>query len=324
MFIGGPGANNKSSLHGCWSYSWQGDEEFRYPDSTLTIKKALEKLIGKENVISNSVSKYDSIVNYSLMGAENADVIVLCIGENAYAETPGSIKDLTLDKNQLELVEKAKKINKPLVVVLSEGRPRIINSIEPLMDAVLLAYWPGEKGAEAIVQTLFGINNPSGKLPYTYPKSTGHIVLYDCKFSEMGIEQTQDGFTYQGYNPQWEFGHGLSYTTFEYSNLNISSDTLKNKDSLMVNITVKNTGSRSGKIAVEMYSKDHFASITPSYKRLRAFKKINLNAGQSTTILFKITARDLAFVNNNLKTVTEQGAFTVMIGNLEKEFYYQP
>ena len=324
VFIGGPGANNKSSLHGCWSYSWQGDEEFRYPDSTLTIKKALEKYIGKEYVISNSVAKYDSTINFSLNGAENADVIVLVIGENAYAETPGSIKDLTLDKNQLELVAKANELKKPLIVVLTEGRPRVINSVEPLIDGILMAYWPGEKGAEAIVKTLFGVNNPSGKLPFSYPKSTGHIVLYDCKFSEMGIEQTQDGFTYQGYSPQWEFGHGLSYTKFDYSNLKINSDTLRGKDSLTVSFEIKNSGATLGKVAVEMYSRDHYASITPSYKRLRAFKKIELTAGQNQIITFKLSAKELAFVGQNNKFTTEEGKFSVMIGGLEKEFYYKP
>lgn len=324
VFVGGPGANNKSSLHGCWSYSWQGDEEFRYPDATLTIKQAMENYLGKEFVLSNSVSKYDSTLNYSLNGAEKADVIILCIGENAYAETPGSIKDLTLDNNQLALVRQAKDLNKPLIIVLTEGRPRVLNSVENLMDAVLMAYWPGEKGAEAIVKTLFGENNPSGKLPFTYPRSTGHIVLYDCKFSEMGIEQTQDGFTYNGYNPQWEFGHGLSYTQFDYSNLKISTDTLKGNGLITVSVWVKNTGKVSGKHTVELYSRDHFASVTPSYKRLRKFEKITLNPGQSQEVLFQINAKDLAFVGQNLKTITEEGTFTFMVGQLSKDFYYRP
>lgn len=320
IFLAGPAANCKSALHGSWSYSWQGDEEFRYPESTLTIKGAMKELIGEDQVICNASSKYDSLANFDLKGAEKADVIILCIGENAYAETPGSIKDLTLDENQIDLVLRAKKLNKPIVVVLVEGRPRVIRKIVPSCDAILMAYQPGEMGAEAIVKTLIGENNPNGILPFTYPKSTGHIVLYDCKFSEMGLEHTQDGYTYHGYDPEFPFGFGLSYSNFKYSDLKTSADSITFSDTLEVSLVITNTGAIAGKHAVELYTRDHFASVTPSYKRLRSFQKVNLAAGESKTVNFKVTSKDLEFVNQSFKRVAEPGLFSVMVGDLEKEF----
>jgi beta-glucosidase len=321
VFVAGPGANSKSALHGSWSYSWQGNEEFRYPASTTTFLDEMKSYLGEENVKSNSTSNYDSLINYSLNGASSADVIVLCLGENAYAETPGSIKDLGIDDRQIDLMERAKKLKKPIIVVLLEGRPRIIRKIVPNADAVLMAYLPGELGGLAITKTLFGENNPSGKLPFTYPRSTAHRVLYDCKYSEMGIEQTQDGFTYSGYQPEFAFGHGLSYTTFEYSNLKISSDTISSNDSLLIQVTVKNTGELAGKEAIDLFVRDHYASVTPSYKRLKKFSKINLKAGENKVVSFTISNVDLEFVGLNLKRITEEGMFTVMVEKLEKEFY---
>lgn len=323
VLLAGPGANNKSSLHGCWSYSWQGDEEFRYPAKTLTIKQALENRIGKENVICESVSKYDSTINFSMKNVQAVDYIVLCLGENAYAETPGSIKDLNLDENQQNLVREAKKFNKPIIIVLTEGRPRLINKIEPLAESILMAYWPGERGAEAIVQTLMGDYNPHGKLPFTYPLHTGHQVLYDCKFSETGLTNTQEGFTYKGYDPQYAFGHGLSYTSFEYSNLTLSTDSLKAKNVLTVSVTVKNTGSKDGKEAIDLFSRDHFASVTPSNRRLRKFTQVSLKAGESKVVTFQITADDLKFVNMNNKMVVEEGGFDIIVKDLVKKFYYK-
>ena len=323
IFLTGPAANCKSALHGSWSYSWQGDEEFRYPSSTLTLKQAMEQEFGAEQVSCPAVNDYDSAANYSLQGAEDADVIVLCLGENAYAETPGSIKDLTIEERQIVLAQQAALLNKPIVVVLVEGRPRIIRKIVPQALGILMAYQPGELGATAIAHTLSGKNNPSGILPFTYPRSTGHIVLYDCKFSEMGLEHTQDGFTYEGYNPEFPFGHGLSYTSFEYSNLKLNQFELHGiGDTIQVSVNVKNTGAKSGKHAIELYTRDHFASITPSYKRLRSFQKIELEPGESEVVNFSITAKDLQMVNQSMAMVTEPGVFSVMIGKLEAEFSY--
>ncbi|MFT6746831.1 MAG: beta-glucosidase [Glaciecola sp.] len=321
VFVAGAGANSKAALHGSWSYSWQGDEEFRYPETTNTFLDEMKSYLGESQVNSNSTSNYDSLVNYSLKGAESADVIVLCLGENAYAETPGSIKDLGIDEKQIDLIERAKKLNKPIVVVLLEGRPRIIRKIVPHANAILMAYLPGEMGGSAITKTLFGENNPSGKLPFTYPRSSAHRVLYDCKYSEMGIEKTQDGFTYSGYNPEYAFGHGLSYTSFDYSNLSISQDTINETETLMVTVTVKNTGKVDGKEAIDLFVRDHYASITPSYKRLKKFSKTSLKSGESKDVSFTLTSTDLEFVGLDLKRITEEGVFSVMIEKLEKEFY---
>jgi len=323
VFVGGPGANSKSALHGSWSYSWQGDEEFRYPATTKTFLGAMTAYLGNDKVKSNSTSNYDSLVNYSLAGASSCDVLILCLGENAYAETPGSIKDLGIDEKQIKLIEQAKKLNKPIIVVLLEGRPRIIRKIVPSAKAILMAYLPGELGGEAITRTLYGENNPSGKLPYTYPRSTAHRVLYDCKYSEMGIEETQDGFTYSGYNPEYAFGHGLSYSTFEYSNLTLSSDTITDSDTLTVKVTVTNTSDKEGKEAIDLFVRDHYASVTPSYKRLKKFSKIDLKAGEIQTVTFKLCSSDLEFVGKDLKRITEEGVFSVMINKLSKHFYLQ-
>lgn len=321
VFVAGPGANSKSALHGSWSYSWQGNEEFRYPETTHTFLNEMKSYLGQGNVNSHATSNYDSLVNYSLVGAASSDVIILCLGENAYAETPGSIKDLSIDQKQIDLINQAKKLNKPIVVVLMEGRPRIIRKIVPHADAVLMTYLPGEMGGLAITKTLFGEHNPNGKLPFTYPRSTAHRVLYDCKYSEMGIEQTQDGFTYSGYNPEYPFGHGLSYTSFEYSGLILSQDTMLVTDSLIIKVIVKNTGEIAGKEAIDLFVRDHYASVTPSYKRLKSFAKINLKAGESQEVTFSLSSTDLEFVGLDLKRITEEGVFSVMINKLQKEFY---
>jgi beta-glucosidase len=322
VFLAGPSANNKSSLHGCWSYSWQGDDESKYPDSTPTLKDYLSDYLGQKNVICNAVSEYENDKNYDLKGVENADVIILAIGENAYAETPGSITDLSLDQKQKDLVRKAKETGKPIIVVLLEGRPRVLSDVEPYMNAVLQAYWPGEKGAEAIVKTLFGEHNPGGKLPYSYPRHTGHLVMYDCKYSELGVEDTQDGFTYKGYNPQWAFGEGLSYTSFEYDSIKLNTTELNNSNYIEVSVTVKNTGKVAGTEVVELFSRDHYASITPSFRRLRGFKQIHLAPNESKTVTFKITKEDLQFVGLDLKMITEPGKFDLVIKNQIKVINY--
>lgn len=313
VFLAGPSANNKSSLHGCWSYSWQGSDESKYPETTPSLKNYLEQYIGKENLKSNAVQEYDNVKNYDLTGAEECDVILLALGENAYAETPGSIRDLELDQQQQDLVIAASKLNKPVIVVLIEGRPRVLNKVEPKMDAVMMAYWPGEKGAEAIVKTLYGENNPSGKLPYSYPRYTNHLIAYDAKYSEQGLSDTQDGFTYKGYDPQWGFGDGLSYTSFEYSSLTLDKKTFSKSSELAITVTVKNTGKITGEEVVHLYSRDHFASVTPSYRRLRKYMKIKLAPGESKTVSFVISSDDLRFVGRDYKWRTETGWFDFII-----------
>ncbi len=328
VLLAGPGANSLSTLNGAWSYMWQGDDESLYPKRDQTIAQAFEAKIGKENVINIGVKGYKSSDNFDVTklqnAAGNADVIVLCLGENAYAETPGNIDDLTLDQNQLDLAKAAILTGKPVVLILTEGRPRIIASIEPGMKAILQGYWSGSNAGKAIADVIFGDYNPNGRLPYTYPRSTGSIHTYDYKFTE---ELKEEGGTAivegEATNPQFAFGTGLSYTTFEYSGMKTNTATLKGDAKLTVSITVKNTGKRAGKHTVELYSRDLYASITPSLRRLRAFQKISLEAGESKEISFEIDRNDLAFVNEQLKTVTETGDFELMIGNQKVGFKFE-
>jgi len=220
------------------------------------------------------------------------------------------------------LAKAAAATGKPVILVLTEGRPRFITSIEPSMKGILMAYWCGKKSAEAIADVLFGDYNPDGRLPFSYPKSMGEIVLYDRKPTEEVREVFNDNVK-SGYDPLFAFGTGLSYTTFEYTDLKLSGNTLTGNAKLTVSITVKNTGNRDGKHSVELYTHDLYASITPCMKRLRAFQKISLKAGESKVVTFSLDKNDLAFVNAQLKTVTEPGDFEVMIGDKKAMFTYK-
>ncbi len=326
VLLAGPAAQSISALNGCWSYTWQGKDEKWYPADSKTIYEAIAAKIGAANVITTTVKGFDAPQNYDATAltnaAANADVIVLCIGENAYAESPGNIRDLALPKEQETLAIAAALTGKPVILVLTEGRPRFITNIEPSAKGILMAYWSGKKTGEAIADILFGDYNPDGRLPYTYHKSMGEIVLYDRKGTEEVREIFNDNVG-AGYDPLFAFGHGLSYTTFEYSDIKLSTATLSGDEKLTVSISVKNTGNRAGKHTVELYSKDLFASITPSMKRLRAFDKINLQPGETKTVTFIIDRNDLAFVNAALKTVTEPGEFELMIGDKKAKFTYQ-
>jgi beta-glucosidase len=327
VLVAGPGAFTVTALNGCWSFSWQGDDASRYPASYKNLVQSISDKIGEKNVLSVEEPFYKNGEKYNTAAltkkARSADYIILCLGENAYAETPGTIFDLTLDKNQLELAKAAIATNKPVILVLLEGRPRVIKEIVPGMKGILQAYWPGSQGGAAIADVLFGDYNPNGKLPYSYPAYTGMIMTYDYKYSEAEEELTPGVFKTAGYRPQWPFGFGLSYTTFGYSNLKLSKDTLVGEEKLAITVDVKNTGSKDGKVAVELYSRDLYASITPSQKRLRRFTKIELKAGESKTVSFEITKDDLAFVNAALKTVTEEGGFEVMIEDQKAGFMYK-
>ena len=312
VLLAGPGADKVSMLNGCWSFSWQGKENSIYPSYYTTVETELKALAGEGNV---SVEKSNKIAR------TNADVIVLCIGEDAYAETPGSIRELDLEESQQELVKSAYATGKPVILVLIEGRPRLIRKIEPQAKGILMAYWPGFGGSKAIVETLFGLNNPSGKLPFTYPKYSGYQVSYDYKFADVNEELEIGGFTNSGYDVQWPFGFGLSYTTFAYSALQCDT-VLKGANKLNVSITVTNTGKVDGTEIVELYTHDHFASIAPCLRRLRDFTRVTLKAGESKKVSFAIDAEDLSFINEQLKRVTEDGKFDVIIGDQTKAFTY--
>ncbi|MEO6549562.1 MAG: glycoside hydrolase family 3 N-terminal domain-containing protein [Ferruginibacter sp.] len=325
VLVAGPSAQSISALNGCWSYTWQGKEEQWYPADSKTILQAITAKLGAANVFTTTGKGFDDPKNYdaaSLTAAASAvDAIILCLGENAYAESPGNIADLALDEGQVALAKAAAATGKPVVLVLTEGRPRFISNIEPSMKGILMAYWSGKKTGEAVTDVLFGDYNPNGRLPFSYPRSMGEIVMYDRKPTEE-IREVFNDDVHTGYNPLFAFGHGLSYTTFEYSDLSLSTTSLKGNANLTITVKVKNTGARDGMHSVELYSRDMYASISPNMKRLRAFQKINLKAGESKTVRFQINKDDLAFVNAQLKTVTEPGDFKVMIGNLSADFHY--
>ncbi len=326
ILVAGPSAQSISALNGAWSYTWQGKEEQWYPADSKTILQAITEKVGVANVVTTTGKGFDNVMNLDVTtltnAAINADVIVLCIGENAYAESPGNIADLALDVNQVALVKAAYATGKPVLLVLTEGRPRFISNIETDAKGILMAYWSGKKSAEAIADVLFGDYNPNGILPFSYPRSMGEIVLYDRKPSE-DIREVFNDDIHTGYNPLYPFGYGLSYTTFETGEIKLSKTSLRASEKLNISVTVKNTGNMEGKHTVELYSRDIYASITPNMKRLRAFKKINLKVGETQTVEFVIDKNDLAFVNAQLKTVTESGDFEIMIADKKAMFTYQ-
>jgi beta-glucosidase len=309
LLIAGPGADNIPSLHGSWSYTWMGTNPEFYPETTLSIKDAFESRIGKENIISLSVSEYRNEANYDIhtltARAAGADHIVLCLGEDAYAESPGSIRDLTLDRRQIDLAKAAVATGKPVTVILVSGRPRIIRDFADEVDAIILAYRPGSQGAQAIADVVFGNYNPGGKLPFTYPRYPNDLVLYDHRWTELNVQDEQGDYGDEGYNPQFPFGHGLSYTTFEYSDFILDRDVIGDHDTLRVSVRVRNTGDRAGSEVVELYSRQMYASVVPPVRRLRKFQRIVLEPGEATDILFHLTVRDLAYTRYG----TERGTF---------------
>jgi beta-glucosidase len=240
--------------------------------------------------------------------------VVLCVGEGSYTETPGNIADLTLGEPQLKLAEAIEATGKPVVLVLVEGRPRIINRIVDKAGAVLMAYNPGNEGGQAVADVLFGDFNPSGKLPFTYPRTPNGLLTYDHKAFET------EGFDNAGFNPQFEFGSGLSYTTFAYSDLRLDKQTIASNGNLSVSITVKNSGQRPGKEVVHLYVSDLVASLSPAGKRLKRFAKVYLEPGQSRTLTFKLGPDDLSFIGSDNKPMVEPGEFEVTIAGLKERF----
>jgi beta-glucosidase len=326
ILVAGPSARSISALNGCWSYTWQGNDERWYPAGSKTILDALRDKLGAANVLTTAVPGFDSRDNYDTSvlkaAAAGVDAIVLCLGENAYAESPGNIRDLALPDQQTALARAAAATGKPVILVLTEGRPRFITGIAPSMKAIVMAYWSGRKTAEAVSDILLGDYNPDGRLPFSYPRSMGEMVLYDRKPTE-DVREVFNDDTGSGYDPLFPFGWGLSYTQFDYSGLQLSADKLDATGKLTVRVTVKNTGSRDGKNTVELYTHEHYASITPNMRRLRAFKKIFLKAGESQNVSFTLDRTDIAFVNAQLHTVTEPGDFDVMIGDKTAVFTYR-
>ncbi len=320
VLVVGPTGNNMTDLNGGWSRTWQGTEPKWDTEGKRTIFDAIATKVGKANAQYIKGAEFDKAENMSeaIAAAGQADVIVACLGEHPYTEKPGDIVSLDLPDAQIDLVKKLAATGKPVVLVLVEGRPRIIQRIEPDAQGILMAYIPGEEGGRAVADVLFGDYNPGGKLPYTYPRFANDLITYDHK----GTELMDKNFGTNAINPQYRFGHGLSYTNFEYSNLSVSGAFWDGTAPLQVSVTVKNTGDRDGQEVVQAYVSDLVASITPSMERLRAFEKISLKAGQSKTVKFTIKSRDLAFVGKDYKWRTEPGNFTLRIGELKENFEY--
>ncbi|MFM7023555.1 MAG: glycoside hydrolase family 3 N-terminal domain-containing protein [Flavobacteriales bacterium] len=318
VLVTGVAANLMNPLNGAWTHTWQGVETKFNTPGKKTVYQAIQDEIGAAKAVYVEGTSYDKDVNTAaaVKEAANVDYIIVCLGEKPSAEKPGDIDDLTMDKVQMNLVKELAKTGKPIILVLAENRPRIISEIEPLVAAVVMAYHPGNEGGRAIAEILFGDANPSGKLPFTYPRYTGSFSTYDYKFSETR-DQT---FGFNEINPQYTFGSGLSYTSFQYSDLTIDKTKIGMSDSVKVSVKVTNTGKREGKEVVQLYVRDEYASITPSNKRLRGFSKVSLKAGESTVVTFVIHPKDLAFVNAKNEWITEAGDFTVMIDKMSKGF----
>lgn len=326
ILVVGPNANSMRTLNGGWSYTWQGDAD-KFASQYNTIFEALQKVYGEKNVSYVAGVNYnmasrkwdketDIDINAAVRAARKADIIVACIGENTYCETPGNINDLNLSSNQKELVKSLAKTGKPIVMVLNEGRPRIINDIEPLAKAVVDIMLPGNYGGDALASLISGKENFSGRLPFTYSKYVNSLHTYDYKVSEN--VQTMDGlYNYDAtMDVQWPFGAGLSYTSFEYSDLKSISPVQFNADDMLTfEVTVKNTGSVKGKEAVLLFSSDIIASKVPDVKRLRQFTKVELNPGESKTVRLEIPAHELAFVGHDGKWRLEKGQFRIACGS---------
>lgn len=333
ILVTGPNANSMRTLDGAWSYSWQGEKVEQFASQYHTILKALQLKAGKENVsyvpgVSYKMDgkyfeEYADQLDEAVAAAKDADVVVLCLGENSYTETPGNLSDLYLSDLQTELAQKLAATGKKIILVLNEGRPRIISKFERKMSAVVQSYLPGNFGGDAIADVLLGTVNPSGRLPYTYPQFPNALFTYYHKPSES--RSTTDGvYNYDAdYNPQYVFGQGLSYTTFKYSPIKLSAASLKKGETLTVTVEVSNTGKMDGKESVLLFTSDLVATlITPDVKRLRAFDKIDLKAGETKTVSFHISPDDLGFVNAEGRKITEDGEFSIQIADQKINFNY--
>ena len=331
ILLTGPNANQMRCLDGGWSYTWQGHRADEFAGKYNTIYEAFCNQYGKENVILNQGVTYNEKGKYweenepqiqgAVDAAKNVDVIVACIGENSYTETPGNLTDLWLSENQRNLVKELAKTGKPVVLVLNEGRPRLIADIEPLAQGIIDILIPGNMGGDALANLVSGKSNFSGKMPYTYPKEINSLANYDFKKSEE-VGTMEGAYDYNAkITQQWGFGYGLSYTTYKYSNLKVSQSDFRHGDIIKVSVDVKNTGKVAGKESVLLFSSDLIASMVPDGRRLRAFDKIELQPGETKTVTFNLNADDLAFVGYDGKWVLEEGDFKLMIADQSADIH---
>ena len=331
ILLTGPNANQMRCLDGGWSYTWQGNRTDEFAGKYNTIYEAFCNQYGKENVILNQGVTYNETGKYweenepqiqgAVDAAKNVDVIVACIGENSYTETPGNLTDLWLSENQRNLVKELAKTGKPVILVLNEGRPRLIADIEPLAQGIIDILIPGNMGGDALVGLVSGKSNFSGKMPYTYPKEINSLANYDFKKSEE-VGTMEGAYDYNAkITQQWGFGHGLSYTSYKYSNLKVSQSDFRHGDIIKVSVDVKNTGKVAGKESVLLFSSDLIASMVPDGRRLRAFDKIELQPGETKTVTFNLNADDLAFVGYDGNWVLEEGDFKLMIADQSADIH---
>ena len=341
ILLTGPNANQMRCLNGGWSYTWQGSKAEDLSEKYNTIYEALSQKFGQENVTLQQVVTYNedgqyfdekvdgsqlTVDNAQLVeggalkaAAANCDVVIACIGENSYTETPGNLNDLWLSENQRALVKALQKTGKPIILVLNEGRPRLLADIEPLAKAVVHILLPGNYGGDALANLLAGDANFSAKMPYTYPREINSLNTYDYKVSEE-VGTMAGAYNYDAkVSLQWPFGYGLSYTTYEYSNLRADRTTFDADDVLMVSVDVRNTGSRAGKEPVLLYTSDLVASLTPDNRRLRDFTKVELQPGETRTVNFRLPAKSMAFVGADCRWTLEEGDFLLRVGRLEQK-----
>lgn len=331
ILLTGPNANQMRCLDGGWSYTWQGHRADEFAGKYNTIYEAFCNEYGKENVILNQGVTYNEKGKYweenepqiqgAVDAAKDADIIVACIGENSYTETPGNLTDLWLSENQRNLVKALAQTGKPVILVLNEGRPRLIADIEPLAQGIINILIPGNMGGDALANLVSGKSNFSGKMPYTYPKEINSLANYDFKKSEE-VGTMEGAYDYNAkITQQWGFGYGLSYTTYKYSNLKVSQSDFRHGDIIKVSVDVKNTGKVAGKESVLLFSSDLIASMVPDGRRLRAFDKVELQPGETKTMIFELKADDLAFVGWNGKWRLEEGDFKLMIADQSADIH---
>ena len=331
ILLTGPNANQMRCLDGGWSYTWQGHRADEFAGKYNTIYEAFCNEYGKENVILNQGVTYNEKGKYweenepqiqgAVDAAKNVDVIVACIGENSYTETPGNLTDLWLSENQRNLVKALAQTGKPVILVLNEGRPRLIADIEPLAQGIINILIPGNMGGDALVGLVSGKSNFSGKMPYTYPKEINSLANYDFKKSEE-VGTMEGAYDYNAkITQQWGFGYGLSYTSYKYSNLKVSQSDFRHGDIIKVSVDVKNTGKVAGKESVLLFSSDLIASMVPDGRRLRAFDKVELQPGETKTMTFELKADDLAFVGWDGKWRLEEGDFKLMIADQSADIH---
>ena len=329
ILLAGPGADSRTALSGSWSYTWQGDDETAYPDTFQSIADAM--IVRMKKAGEEYANTFRMLSKRSFSDAANTDArifkqdlsdidkIILVLGEDAYAETPGNIHDLNLPQEQLDFALAAIQTGKPVIVVLTQGRPRIIRSIEPALKGILLAHRPGTFGAQAIVNTLYGDHNPSGKLAYSYPRFSGDILPYDHEYSAAMGSSINPNAKQHVYNPQWSFGFGISYTDFIYSDIKVNKKRFQRDESITVSVSLKNTGDMAGAEVVDVFITDHYAKESPAVKRLKAFSQQALGKGKKTRLSFTLDLDDFSYVRRDLKRVVEPGLFTIQIGSEEVE-----